>query len=191
MSFEKCDRLELVFSTSLFTLMSDIFDLVIMSIFLLRISPLVLLIFLLVLPITYTLARKSGFRQRELAQARIEIEKETINKLNESYNNYDVIRIFGGQVKEISQFRSYTQRDKDIANQSDKRLSQFFVSEKTIRILGTVIALSYITTQILQGKVDVANFVIVAIYSEKFFAPVTNIFVIYIIQKGLRVSITY
>lgn len=179
------ERLELVFSTSLFTFISDIFDLLIMSYFLFRISPIVLMIFILVLPITYFLAKGSGKQQRAIAEKKIESETETINQLSDTYHNFDIVRIFHGEGRERAQFIDSVFHYRNLSNEADKKLSSFFVAEKFVRVVGTVLALGFVIAQILQSKLDVGSFLIVALYSEKFFSPVTHM-IRYLqqIQKG-------
>jgi ABC-type multidrug transport system fused ATPase/permease subunit len=179
------ERLELVFSTSLFTFISDIFDLLIMSYFLFRISPIVLAIFILVLPITYFLAKGSGKEQRNIAEKKIESETESINQLSDTYHNFDIVRVFHGEGRERAQFIDSIFHYRNLSNEADKKLSSFFVSEKFVRVIGTVLALGFVIAQILQNKLDVGSFLIVALYSEKFFSPVTHM-IRYLqqIQKG-------
>lgn len=76
MVFNNIERLELIFSTSLFTMLSDILDLLIMSIFIIKIDPIILVILLSVTPFTYYIAKKSGQEQKKLA-----IKKITPSKL--------------------------------------------------------------------------------------------------------------
>ncbi|MBB6630329.1 ABC transporter transmembrane domain-containing protein [Clostridium algidicarnis] len=185
MVFNNIERLELIFSTSLFTMLSDILDLLIMSIFIIKIDPIILVILLSVTPFTYYIAKKSGQEQKKLAIKKIASETNIINNLNDSYNNIDYIRVYYGEKREVDRFEDVTNDYRAISNMSDKKLSSFYVIEKTCRILGTVIALSYLTSNIINGKADTGSFLVIAMYSEKFFAPITNMIRYFqYLQKG-------
>ncbi|WIV11350.1 ABC transporter ATP-binding protein [Proteiniborus sp. MB09-C3] len=174
MVFNNTERLELIFSTSLFTMLSDILDLIIMSIFIIKIDPIILLILISVIPFTYFMAKRSGHEQKILAINRIDAGTKIINNLNDSYNNIDYIRVYNGEEREVKKFGQVNNEYRNISNMSDKKLSTFYVLEKTCRVIGTAIALSYVTFNIINGKVDTGSFLVIVIYSEKFFAPITN-----------------
>lgn len=180
------ERIELIFNTSLFTMVSDIFDLIVMSFFIILISPPVLLIFFLVTPLTYFLAKRSGKLQKILAVEKINIEGTMVNKLHESYNNIYSIRTYSGQQYERDDFDRIIKKYRRLCDKSDQKLSSFYIAEKCSRTIGIVCALGYVISNIVHGNIDVGSFLVITMYAEKFFAPITNLIRYYqYIQQGM------
>lgn len=179
-------RLETVFSTALFTVLSDVFDLIIMSIFIFSINPLILLILLLIIPGTYLLGISSGKYQKEKAKEKIVMEKEVITQINETQDLMDIIRVFHGEEPQEEKMEEVNRNYYKLCNTSDRQLSTFFVLEKTLRTAGILVSLLYVTFCILRGQIEVGNFLVITLYTEKFYAPITNLTKYFqMIQKGI------
>lgn len=183
--YNNTGRLEVVFSTALFTLVSDIFDLIIISIYVVIIDPIVFVMLLAVIPFIYLGGKKSGKCQKRIANEKIAAEKDMLDIIGETFASMDIIRTFRGKDDAINRMESFNKKYCEQCNESDWKLSAFFVSEKTLRTIGKAVTLFYIALSIVNGRIDIGNFLVVALYVDKFYAPITNITKYFqMIQKG-------
>lgn len=168
-------KLEMIFSTAMFTLMSDIFDLVMVSVYIALIDVKLLLILISIIPVIYYFGIASGKRQKEFATQRIGLEKRIISSIHQAYETNDIIKIFGGVDKETEYFDADNKAYYQLNNKADRSLSCFFISEKTCRTCSRVLSLIYIASCILTNNINIGSFVTIALYTERFYAPITNI----------------
>jgi len=168
-------RLEMVFSTALFTLVSDIFDLIMISIYVVAIDPVIIIILTFFIPLKYILGIRSSKVQKNIALEKIGFEERMISVINETYDVISTIKIFGGKNRANKDMNLYNRQYYNKCNEADFKLSSFFVVEKTLRILGKMIALLYISANILKGYHSIGTFLVVAFYADKFYSPITNI----------------
>lgn len=179
-------RLEVIFSTALFTLISDCFDLFWIMFFISSISFTITGILFMGIPILIYIGYRSGIYQKELAENKIKEEKSMINYLTQTFINIDVIRTFLGEKREVDQFDKYNKDYYKISNTSDKSLSSFYIFEKLIRTAFICISLVYLSIGILKNSYSIGSFLVIAMYADKFYSPITNIIRYYqMIQKGL------
>lgn len=184
--YNNTGRLEIVFSTALFTLVSDVFDLIIISIYILMINPFVLFFLVAMIPFTYVGGKKSGKCQKHIAKEKIATEKDMIDIIGEAFTSIDIIRVFRGKDEALNRMETSNKKYFDQCNESDWKLSAFFVSEKTLRTIGKVAALFYVAWSVVSGNIDVGSFLVIALYTDKFYAPITNITKYFqMIQKGI------
>lgn len=165
----------MVFSTALFTLVSDIFDLIMISVYIIAIDPVIVVILTLFIPIKYILGIRSSKVQKNIALEKIGYEERMISVINETYDVISTIKIFGGKNRANKVMNLYNRQYYNKCNEADFKLSSFFVVEKALRILGKTLALIYISANILKGYNSVGAFMVVALYADKFYSPITNI----------------
>jgi len=179
-------RLELVFSNALFTLVSDVFDLIWIAIFLVAIDYRIPLILFCFFPFIYMLGLKSGRIQRKLAVKKIEEEKNIISKICESFSNLAIIRVFNGKSRELNLFGKLTGSYEKISNRSDLATSLFFVLEKSIRYIAIISVIALTTYRATIGLAEIGVILTVVMLSENFYSPLTSIVrYIQMVQKGL------
>lgn len=179
-------RLESVFSVALFTLVSDVFDLFWISVFICLMDWKLLLIMGAFIPVLYLLGKQSARWQRTLAVRRISIESRIISKINEAYLNRSVIRVFRGRDRERREFDGYLHQYKAAGDQGDAALSLFYTLEKTIRYIAISLVLFVAAMGIREGKYGAGSLLSIVLYSQKFYSPITNIIrYIQMIQKGM------
>lgn len=179
-------RLEVIFSTALFTLISDFLDLLWISFFISKISVLVLVFLIVGLPVLIYMGYSSGGYQKELYINKIDEEKSMINHITQTFINLDVIRTFFGQKKETNDYDKYNHNYYFLSHKADKGLSIFYIIEKTIRTIVISISLGYIAIGILRNNFSFGSLLVVSMYTTRFYSPVTNIIRYYqMLQKGL------
>lgn len=181
-----CSRLENVFSVALFTMVSDIFDLFWISVFICAIDWKLLGIMLGFVPVLYLLGRLSSKMQRKLAVQRIDMESAMIGKIHETYANRTAIRIFAGCQRETAEFGRQSDAYSDKSNQADAALSLFYILEKSIRCIAITLVIFITAREITAGRYALGALLSIVLYSQKFYAPITNIIrYIQMIQKGM------
>ena len=179
-------RLEVIFSTALFTLISDLLDLLWISFFISSISIWVLVFLIIGLPLLLYFALCSGQYQKKLATKRIDEEKNMINNITQTFINLDTIRVFSGEKREAEYFENHNRGYYKTSNTADKSLSSFYVIQKTIRSLAICVSLGYISIGILSNNISFGSLLAISMYAERFYSPVANVVRYYqMIQKGL------
>lgn len=181
-----CSRLENVFSVALFTMVSDVFDLFWISVFICAIDWKLLGIMLGFVPVLYLLGRMSSKIQRKLAVQRIDMESAMIGRIHETYANRTAIRIFEGCRRETAEFGRQSDAYRAKSNQADATLSLFYILEKSIRYIAITLVIFITAREIIAGRYAVGALLSIVLYSQKFYAPITNIIrYIQMIQKGM------
>ena len=179
-------RLESVFSVALFTLISDLFDLLWISVFICLIDWKLLLVMVIFLPPLYFLGTKSSRVQKKYAVNRIHIESDIIRSIGTAFANLPVIRVFQGCQRENDQFNKYADDYKNESNKADATLSTFYITEKTIRYVAISIVLFISAYGILKGNYPFGSLVTIVLYSQRFYSPITNIIrYLQMLQKGM------
>ena len=179
-------RLESVFSVALFTLISDLFDLLWISVFICLIDWKLLLIMVAFLPPLYFLGVRSSRVQKAYAVNRIHIESDIIRSIGEAFSNLPVIRVFQGCQRENNQFNKCADDYKNESNKADATLSAFYIAEKTIRYVAISIVLFISACGIMRGHYPFGSLVTIVLYSQRFYSPITNIIrYLQMLQKGM------
>lgn len=179
-------RLEAVFSVALFTLVSDIFDLLWISVFIILIDWKFLAIMMAFMPLLYLEGIKSAKKQREFATDKIRIESKLISTIKEVFSNIAVIRVFAGQNREKEKFGQNADAYKIQSNKADAALSTFFVIEKVTRYIAITSVLFIAANGIIKGTYAVGSLVTIVLYSQKFYSPISNIIRYFqMIQSGM------
>ncbi len=185
--FNNTARLDTIFSSSFFTLFSDLLDIFWILYFICQINAGIVLILLAGVPILILWGIKAGKFQRELARKKIKSEKSLISYILQSYRNIQTIRVYGGEGKENIEFDRFNSDNYKVSNKSDLTLSVFFISEKTLRMLFICSSLAYFVFAANNDVILLGNFLVIVMYSERFYSPITNIIkYLQMIQKGLE-----
>lgn len=91
------NKLSLIFSTSFFTLCSDIFDTVWICFFMIQINITSLLILIVgILPLVL-IGNISASEQKKFAENTIKLNEDLIEKINETNDNFSYIKLFKGK----------------------------------------------------------------------------------------------
>lgn len=179
-------RLETVFSVALFTLVSDIFDLFWISVFICMIDWRLWLIMAAFVPGLLLLGKMSSKMQKTLAFRRIDIESGIISKIHGVFVNRPAIRVFGGQQRETGEFAEVLEQYRTTSNKADATLGLFYAAEKTIRYIAISLVIFVTAMEIVRGRYPVGSLVSIVLYSQKFYSPITNIIrYIQMLQKGM------
>ena len=180
------ERLESVFSTALFTLLSDLFDLIWISVFIYAIDWKLLVIMCAFIPPLYYMGLKSSNAQKKYAVSRINLETKIIRQISEAFVNLPIIRIFEGQSRENYLFAQLTDQYKRECNRADVSLSMFFVAEKGLRYIAISLVLFFAAYGIVSGTYEEGALVTIVLYSQRFYSPITNIIkYLQMLQKGM------
>lgn len=181
-----CGRLEMVFSVALFTLVSDVFDLFWISVFICTIDWKLLMTMVAFVPVLYLLGKKSSKMQRQLAVQQIDTEAEMISKINETYANRPVVRVFQGVQREKAEFGRMSGAYREKSNRADEVLGLFYAVEKTVRYIAISLVIFLTASEIINGKYPMGSLISIVLYSQRFYAPITNIIrYIQMLQKGM------
>ncbi len=179
-------RLETVFSVALFTLISDIFDLLWISIFIAIIDWKLLVLLCAFLPVLYILGLKSSKTQNKFAKKKINSESRIISKISETVKNIVIIRTSRGKARESGSFNTQTENYEQICNQADLKISIFYILEKSIRYIAITLVMIIVAMNIIEGRQEVGSLITITLYSQRFYSPVTNIIrYLQMLQKGM------
>jgi len=178
--------LENIFSRPFYTMFSDIFDLVWISIFIILIDPLIFLILSLTLPLLYFVSIKTAKVQRQVAIDIQTSDAALTSNIEQTLSGYETVKALNGENYEETNFNSnahasYLHRKKGV-----KSLSVFFPLEGTIRNTGFTAILLYTVTKVISGALQIGMLPILIDYVNKFYNPVRNIAQYYqTIQRGI------
>ncbi|MGE4266272.1 MAG: ABC transporter ATP-binding protein [Deferribacterales bacterium] len=179
-------QLENIFSRPLYTMFSDIFDLIWITAFILYTAPAVMLILVCVLPFIWFFSLRTAKKQK-LAADNVQISDSKLTSiLEQSLSGYETIKAFRGESYENRLFG--TTADDSFCHRlsAAKSLSMFFPVEGSLRVFGVSSALIYTVYKVVAGAMPLGMVSIVFDYSNKFYAPVRNISQYYqSIQRGL------
>lgn len=168
-------RLDLIFSTSFFTLLSDIFDTVWICFFVIQINAFSLFVLIAGIFPLILIGNISASKQKEFAEKAISLDKNLIKKIDETNANFSYIKLFKGQIKEINSFRLISNDIMENDNLSSAELSIFFVIEKSVRYLFIVISLFILSKDMLMNGGDWIVLVPFLLYAQRFYGPFSNL----------------
>lgn len=168
-------RLDLIFSTSFFTLLSDIFDIVWICYFMIQINIISLLILIAGIPFLILIGNSSASKQRMHAENTIKLDKKLIEKINESNINLSYIVLFGGREREIERFNLICNNIMENDNLSSAKLSTFFVVEKCVRYFFITTSLFFLSRTVLLSGGDWTIIIPFFLYSQRFYSPFSNL----------------
>lgn len=169
------DKLSLIFSTSFFTLCSDIFDTVWICFFMTQINITSLFILIIgILPLVL-IGNISASEQKKFAENTIKFNEDLIEKINETNDNFSYIKIFKGRAREAKRFNRINTDILENDNLSSAALSIFFVIEKSVRYLFIAIALFFLCKDVLMQDGDWMILIPFLLYVQRFYNPFSNL----------------
>jgi len=179
-------QLENIFSRPLYTMFSDIFDLIWITAFILYTAPAVMLILVCVLPFIWFFSLRTAKKQK-LAADNVQISDSKLTSiLEQSLSGYETVKAFRGENYENRLFGTTADDSFRHRLSAAKSLSMFFPVEGSLRVFGVSSALIYTVYKVVAGAMPLGMVSIVFDYSNKFYAPVRNISQYYqSIQRGL------
>lgn len=178
--------LENIFSRPLYTMMSDIFDLLWISAFIIYTDISILIILLLTAPMLYLFSIKTARKQRETAEGIQEKDAELTAGIEQTLSGFETIKTLNAENLESDIFREKTRESFRIRKEAVKSLSMYFPIEGTVRAGGIAVILTYLVPRVLNGALHVGMLPVITDYANKFYSPVRNIAQYYqTIQRGL------
>lgn len=178
--------LENIFSRPLYTMFSDIFDLIWITFFIIYAAPSVMLILVCVLPFIWLFSLRTAKKQKRAADDVQMSDSRLTSLLEQSLSGYETIKAFRGEKYENRLFAETAAESFRHRLSAAKSLSMFFPVEGSLRILGVSAALVYTVYKVVSGAMPLGMVSIVFDYSNKFYAPIRNISQYYqSIQRGL------
>lgn len=169
------NRLSLIFSTSFFTLCSDIFDTVWICFFMTQINITSLFILVIgILPLVL-IGNISASEQKKFAENTIKFNEDLIEKINETNDNFSYIKIFKGREREADRFNRINSDILENDNLSSAALSIFFVIEKSVRYLFVAISLFFLCKDVLMQNGNWMILIPFLLYVQRFYNPFSNL----------------
>mgnify|MGYP000989749414 FL=1 len=169
------NKLSLIFSTSFFTLCSDIFDTVWICFFMIQINITSLLILIVgILPLVL-IGNISASEQKKFAENTIKLNEDLIGKINETNDNFSYIKLFKGKEREANRFNRINIDILENDNLSSAALSIFFVIEKSIRYLFVAISLFFLCKDVLAQDGNWMILIPFLLYVQRFYNPFSNL----------------
>ncbi|PIE52159.1 hypothetical protein CSA37_07870 [Candidatus Fermentibacteria bacterium] len=180
-------NMQLIYSQTLYTFGSDILDLLWISIFIIVIDPVIYLILLAVTPLIYCSSLYAARCQKRITREVIDEETKMSVYVDQLVSGIDIVKAYSGENREKTLFGTCNSRAMKKSNESDLNLSLYFPIEKTLRVTGTVLALLYSIAQIANGSMTAGVLPIIFLYSQRFYAPISNFTKYYqMIQRGVN-----
>ncbi len=179
-------QVQFLFATPAYTLISDIVDILWISIFLLLIDWRIFIILATVTPVLIYCSGRAGIVQRRQAEKAQAVGGACTTSLHRMLDGLDNIKTFGGEEHESKKFKAQTDEGFQIAITASKALCLFFPLESMLRNFGIIAAVSYAAWLALQDVAALGTVPVVFFYAQRFYAPMGN-WVRYhqVIQKGL------
>ena len=169
------NKLSLIFSTSFFTLCSDIFDTVWICFFMTQINITSLFILIIgILPLVL-IGNISASEQKKFAENTIKLNEDLIEKINETNDNFAYIKIFKGKEREDNRFNRITIDILENDNLSSAALSIFFAIEKSVRYLFVAISLFFLCKDVLMQDGNWMLLIPFLLYVQRFYNPFSNL----------------
>lgn len=169
------NKLSLIFSTSFFTLCSDIFDTVWICFFMTQINITSLFILIIgILPLVL-IGNISASEQKKFAENTIKLNEDLIEKINETNDNFSYIKIFKGKEREDNRFNRINIDVLENDNLSSAALSVFFVIEKSVRYLFIAISLFFLYKDVLMQDGNWMILIPFLLYVQRFYNPFSNL----------------
>lgn len=179
-------QLDYLIGNPLYTLCSDILDLIWISVIILVIDWKILVILFLIIPLLFIVSKKTGILQRRYAQSRQSIESESTGFIQQTALGLDSIKFCQAEEREIDSLLDLNKENYKIRKKSNMNLGFFFFQESAIRSLGTVTVLAYVAYLATQDPTFIGIIPIILLYITKFYAPLANWARYYqTIQRGL------
>jgi ATP-binding cassette subfamily B protein AbcA/BmrA len=179
-------KVENVFSQPMFTMLSDLFDLVWITIILASIDPVLPLLLIPTLPILYVMSLRTGKLQRSMMLELRNEEGRMSGKIEQVLSNIEYIKAVNAQEVEARAFAMVGDSSLTVRTNAAKNLSKFFPIEGSVRVAGTCVLMAYAVFQVTADALSVGTLLVLYNYATRFFAPVANMTRYYqTLQSGL------
>lgn len=180
------NQVNYLFSVPAHTVISDLVDLIWISLFLLFFDWRVFGILAFIVPPLLYCSKRAGATQRRYAESIQATDGRCTTSVHRMLAGLDAIKAFGGEAHEKRNFSLLNEQAYKVRKAATKALSMFFPLESMLRAFGTIAAVGYTGYLALSNPVLVGAVPVVFIYAQKFYAPMGNWVRYYqIIQKGL------
>lgn len=179
-------QLDYLIGNPLYTLCSDVLDLVWISAIVVMIDWKILPVLISVIPLLYLISRKTGRLQRSYALAIQHNEALGTGFIQRSALGLDTIKAYQGEQREITDFNRLSGRNLATRQESNINLSFFFLQEGVLRAAGTMAVIAYSAFLATEDPTYIGVIPVLLIYTAKFYAPLGNWARYYqSIQRGL------
>ena len=179
-------RLEYIFERPFYTIFSDVFDFIFISIFLIYIEPMIFMILLIVMPFIYIFSIKTAKIQKRTSSISQEADSKMTVAAEQLLSGYETIKSFNAEKTECERFDKLSEISYNNRKIGIKSLSIFMPIEGCLRTIGICLVLLYAIHQINLGLLEVGMIVVFSDYSYRFYNPVRNVFnYLQTIQKSI------
>lgn len=180
------NQVNYLFSVPAHTVISDLVDLIWISLFLVFFDWRVFSILVFIVPLLLYCSKRAGTTQRRYAESIQATDGRCTTSVHRMLAGLDAIKAFGGEAHEKHNFGLLNDQAYQVRKGATKALSMFFPLEGILRAFGTIAAVGYTGYLALHNPALVGAVPVVFIYAQKFYAPMGNWVRYYqIIQKGL------
>lgn len=179
-------ELDSILSRPFYTLFSDFFDLVWISIFIYYVDPMVVVILFCSIPILYFLSIKTALVQKETAENIQQADAELTSNIEQTMSGFETIKAMGGESFEQQGFKDNLSKLFSYRIKAIKSLSIYFPLEGATRAIGLTLVLIYVIKKILINSLQVGLIPVLFDYTNRFYSPIRNIAMYYqTIQRGI------
>lgn len=179
-------RLSNVLSDPLYTLFSDLFDLIWIAVFLVIVNPTILLMLISIIPFLYLASIKTAKLQKAVAGEIQRVDGELSTRIEQTLSGFEMIKAFIGERYEEKRFNQNAEESFKLYKKSNLSQSFFFPVEGVLRATGTAMILIYAIFQIKNGSMALGMIAVLFEYTNRFYSPVRNISKYYqTIQTGI------
>ncbi|QNO15559.1 ABC transporter ATP-binding protein [Alkalicella caledoniensis] len=185
-TMNETQKLDFIFSQALFTVFSDIFDLMWISIILFFTDWKLVLILASIVPFIYYASIVTAKIQKKIFSDISKIDSKITSKIESTYNGLESIKAYCSEDLEMDKFSKLTSESLVKKKKSAAILSFYFPTEGVLRLIGTSFLLFYCFYQIQNGLIEIGFITVMLNYSNKFYNPIQNTSKYYqSIQAGL------
>lgn len=167
-------QLDYLIGTPLYTICSDIIDLIWISVILVLIDWKILFILTSVIPILYIISKKTGQLQRVYATTIQQNEASCTGFVQRTILGIDTVKAYQGEQREITAFSLLCDESFAARKRSSINLGFFFPQEGVLRALGTIAAIAYAAFLTTKDVTYIGAIPVLLVYTTKFYAPIGN-----------------
>lgn len=167
-------QLDFLVGHPLYTLFSDVLDLIWISTVIVLIDWKLLPILVSVIPILYMISRTTGRLQRQYATQMQRNDALCTGFIQRAVTGIDTVKSCQGEQREIDGFTDLNKKNYVAQKKSSINLGFFFPQEGALRALGTIAAISYVAFLTTKNIVFIGTIPVLLIYTMKFYAPLGN-----------------
>lgn len=167
-------QLDFLIGNPLYTLCSDILDLIWISAIILMIDWKIPPILISVVPLLYLISRKTGHLQKKYAGEVQKNEAACTGFIQRAVMGLDNVKACQGEQREIEHFEKLNKENYVTRKKSSVNLGFFFPQEGALRAIGTIAVISYAAFLATKNAAFIGTIPVLLIYATKFYAPLGN-----------------